>query len=118
MPAKLSTQVLDSVHGCPAQGMKIELWAIEPDDRRLVITARTNAEGRTETPLLTAEEMEPGAYEIIFHVGDYFTARGTVLPKIRFLDQIPVRLGIADAGASYHVPLVCSPWGYSVHRGG
>ena len=117
MPAKLSTQVIDLAHGCPAIGMKIELWAIELDDRRLVISARTNGDGRTETPLLTPDEMEPGVYEIIFHVGEYFTARGTVLPKIRFLDLVPVRLGIADAGASYHVPLFCSPWSYSVGRG-
>jgi 5-hydroxyisourate hydrolase len=117
MPAKISTQVLDAAHGCPANGMKIELWAITRDDRVLVTTARTNAEGRTEQPLLSADEMKPGLYEIVFHAGDYFTAKGTVLPKIRFLDQIPVRLGIADAGACYHVPLVCSPWSYSLFRG-
>ena len=117
MPAKLSTHVLDTAHGCPAQGMKIELWSLTRDDRQLVTTARTNAEGRTEQPLLSADEMRPGAYEIIFYVGDYFAARGTVLPKTRFLDQVPVRLGIADAGASYHIPLLCTPWAYSTYRG-
>ena len=117
MVAKLSTHVLDTAHGSPAQGMKIELWRVTRDDRELVVTARTNADGRTEQPLLSADEMAPGVYEIIFHVGDYFTARGTVLPKIRFLDQVPVRVGIADAGSSYHVPLLCSPWAYSTYRG-
>jgi 5-hydroxyisourate hydrolase len=61
--------------------------------------------------------MQAGLYEIIFYVGDYFAARGTILPKIRFLDQVPVQFGIADAGASYHVPLLCSPWAYSTYRG-
>jgi 5-hydroxyisourate hydrolase len=61
--------------------------------------------------------MQIGQYEIIFYVGDYFATHGTVLPKTRFLDQVPVRIGIADAGASYHVPLLCSPWAYSTYRG-
>ena len=117
MPAKLSTHVLDTAHGCPAQGMKIELWSLDGEERTLVVTARTNADGRTETPLLAAEEMKPGQYEIIFHVGDYFATKTTALPKIRFLDKVPVRFGIADAGASYHVPLLCSPWAYSTYRG-
>jgi 5-hydroxyisourate hydrolase len=117
MPAKLSTHVLDTAHGCPAPGMKIELWRLTRGDRELVTTARTNADGRTEQPLLSADEMQAGLYEIIFYVGDYFAARGTILPKIRFLDQVPVQFGIADAGASYHVPLLCSPWAYSTYRG-
>jgi len=117
MPAKLSTHVLDIAHGCPAQGMKIELWLLEGDDRTLITTAKTNADGRTDQPLLSADEMKTGQYEIIFFVGDYFAARGTTLPKTRFLDKVPVRFGIADAGASHHVPLLCSPWAYSTYRG-
>ena len=97
--------------------MKIELWSVDHEDRELVTTVRTNADGRTEQPLLSADEMKAGVYEIIFHVGDYFTARGTVLPKTKFLDLVPVRIGIADAGASYHVPLLCTPWAYSTYRG-
>lgn len=117
MPAKLSTHVLDTAHGCPAQGMKIELWLLEGEDRTLITSARTNADGRTDQPLLAADEMKTGQYEIIFFVGDYFVARSPTLPKIRFLDHVPVRFGIADAGASYHVPLLCSPWAYSTYRG-
>ncbi len=117
MLAKLSTHVLDIAHGCPAQGMKIELWLLDGDDRTLVTTAKTNADGRTDQPLLSADEMKPGQYEIVFFVGDYFVARGKQLPKTRFLDKVPVRFGIADAGASYHVPLLCSPWAYSTYRG-
>ena len=117
MPSKLSTHVLDTAHGCPASGMKIELWSLDGEERTLVTTARTNADGRTETPLLAADEMKAGHYEIVFFVGDYFAAKWPTLPKIRFLDQVPVRFGIADAGAGYHVPLLCSPWSYSTYRG-
>jgi 5-hydroxyisourate hydrolase len=117
MPAKLSTHVLDTAHGCPAQGMKIELWSLDGDDRTLVTTAKTNADGRTDQPLLSADEIRPGQYEIIFFVGDYFVAKGTPLPKTRFLDKVPVRFGIADVGTGYHVPLLCSPWAYSTYRG-
>jgi 5-hydroxyisourate hydrolase len=117
MPAKISTHVLDTAHGCPAAGMKIELWSLEGEDRTLLTSAKTNPDGRTETPLLAADEMQAGHYEIIFYVGDYFTAKWANLPKIRFLDKVPVRFGIADAGAGYHVPLLCSPWAYSTYRG-
>jgi len=117
MPAKLSTHVLDTAHGCPAQGMKIELWSLDGEDRMLIVTAKTNAEGRTDAPLLGMDEMKAGHYEIIFFVGDYFAAKSPTLPKIRFLDQVPVRFGIADAAHAYHVPLLCSPWSYSTYRG-
>ena len=117
MPAKLSTHVLDTAHGCPAGGMKIDLWSLDGEDRTLITTAKTNADGRTEMPLLASDEMKTGHYEIIFYVGDYFAAKATQMPKLRFLDQVPVRFGIADAGASYHVPLLCSPWSYSTYRG-
>jgi 5-hydroxyisourate hydrolase len=117
MPAKLSTHVLDTAHGCPASGMKIELWSLDGEERVLVTTAKTNSDGRPDQPLLSADEMAIGHYEIIFFVGDYFAAKSGALPKTRFLDRVPVRLGIADTGASYHVPLLCSPWAYSTYRG-
>jgi 5-hydroxyisourate hydrolase len=117
MSAKLSTHVLDTAHGCPASGMKIELWSLDGAEPSLVTTAKTNGEGRTEAPLLAADEMKAGHYEIIFFVGDYFAAKSPTLPKTRFLDKVPVRFGIADPGGSYHVPLLCSPWSYSTYRG-
>lgn len=117
MAAILSTHVLDIAHGCPAQGMKLELWRLDGGERRQVATAVTNADGRTGKPLLAGEEFRIGQYEIIFFVGDYFAARGTALPKPAFLDQVPVRFSLADAGANYHVPLLCSPWSYSTYRG-
>jgi len=117
MPAKLSTHVLDTAHGCPAQGMKIELWSLTGGKPRLLKSAQTNADGRTDAPLLNAEEMEVGEFEIVFHVGSYFTGKTASPAGLRFLDLVPVRFGIADAMASYHVPLLCSPWAYSTYRG-
>lgn len=112
MTAKLSTHVLDTSRGVPAREMQIQLWSINGAQRQLLKTVRTNADGRTDGPLLAAAEMRAGEYELVFFVGDYFAGTGT-----RFLDQVPVRFGIADATASYHVPLLCSPWSYSTYRG-
>ncbi len=113
MPAKLSTHVLDTAHGRPAGGMQIELWSLAGGQAKLLKSVRTNAEGRTDRPLLSGDELKAGPYELVFFVGDYFQSAGPV----RFLDQVPVRFGIADAGASHHVPLLCSPWAYSTYRG-
>jgi 5-hydroxyisourate hydrolase len=117
MSAKLSTHVLDTANGCPASGMKIELYSLDKEERTLLGTVKTNADGRTDAPLLSAGTMKTGEYEIIFFVGDYFAAKTPSLPKIRFLDRVPVRFAIGDAAANYHVPLLCSPWSYSTYRG-
>jgi 5-hydroxyisourate hydrolase len=106
MSAKLSTHVLDTANGRPAAGMKIELWSGET----LLKTTVTNADGRTDGPLLSGSELVTGEYELIFHVGDYFGTRA-------FLDRVPVRFIVSDAHAVYHVPLLCSPWAYSTYRG-
>ena len=113
MPAKLSIHVLDTARGRPARDMQIQLWSLNGPQRQLLKTVRTNADGRTDAPLLGAEEMRAGEYELVFFVGDYFGKQ----PEPPFLGQVPVRFGIADAKASYHVPLLCSPWSYSTYRG-
>ena len=110
---RLSTHVLDTAQGCPALGMAIELYACADDHRRLLKTARTNADGRTGEPLLEGAGMSAGVYELVFHAGDYF--RKSDDPP--FLDQVVVRFGIADAAANYHVPLLVSPYGYTTYRG-
>lgn len=113
MAAKLSTHVLDLTIGKPASGLKIELWR---HDRRpaLLKTVLTNADGRTEPPLLAAAEMAAGTYELVFFVKDYFGTRDV---DCAFLDRVPVRFGITDPSASYHVPLLVTPWAYSTYRG-
>ncbi len=117
MAGKLSTHVLDTMHGCPAAGMTIELWALAGEQSQLLKTVCTNLDGRPEQLLLTGEELQPGKYELVFHVGDYFTGRGVALPQPAFLDRVPVHFAIADAMAGYHVPLLVSPWAYSTYRG-
>ena len=117
MAAKLSTHVLDTANGCPAQGMQIELWSLAGDKPRLLKSVRTNADGRTDAPLLNADEIKAGEYELVFHVGDYFVGKAASPAGVRFLDVVPVRFGVADAATSYHVPLLCSPWSYSTYRG-
>ena len=117
MPAKLSTHVLDTAHGCPAHDMQIELWSLAGETPKLLKSVRTNNDGRTSLPLLSGEEMHAGQYELVFYVGDYFATRLSSAPEPPFLDRVPVRFGIADANASYHVPLLVSPWSYSTYRG-
>jgi hydroxyisourate hydrolase len=117
MPGRLSTHVLDTMHGCAAEGMKIELWSLAGAEPVLLTTAKTNADGRTAEPLLSGDRMKAGRYELIFFVGDYFAAKATGLPKIPFLDRVPVQVGLAHPEASYHIPLLCSPWSYQTYRG-
>ena len=114
-PSKLTTHVLDTARGCPARDVQIELWSISGQDRVLLKRARTNSDGRTDEPLAAGDALAPGEYELLFFIGDYFETFAPGSP--RFLDRVPVRFGIADASATYHVPLVCSPWAYSTYRG-
>ena len=118
MSGKLSTHVLDTVRGCPAQNMQIELWAIANDGQRKLLKAlSTNQDGRTDELLLNGREIKVGIYEICFYVSDYFANCGTSLPEPNFLTIVPVRFGIADVSDRYHVPLLVSPWSYSTYRG-
>ena len=114
---RLSTHVLDVSRGVAAAGVAIELHRLDGDTRRRVVDTTTNADGRTDAPLLTGDRLEPGVYEITFHAGAYFRRTGIALSDPPFLDQIVVRIGIADAAANYHVPLLISPYGYSTYRG-
>ena len=115
--ARLSTHVLDTARGQAAANMKVELYRFENGHRVHCLTARTNADGRTDSPLLSGDRIATGQYEITFAAGKYFRALGVVLTEPPFLDEIVVRFGIADATANYHVPLLVSPYGYSTYRG-
>ena len=95
----------------------IDVFRINEEVREYLKTVRTNADGRTDQPLLAAAEMQAGQYELVFFVGDYFAGQMPAGDGIRFLDRVPVRFGLADAQASYHVPLLVSPWAYSTYRG-
>ena len=116
MAGYLTTHVLDTARGCPAQGLKIELFRQTGDARELLATLVTNADGRTDRQILPAEEFATGTYELVFHAGAYLDACGTPPENPRFLDVIPIRFGMSEA-AHYHVPLLLSPFGYSTYRG-
>lgn len=115
MPGKLTTHVLDTAHGRPAAGMKLEL--IDLAGGTPPTSLLTNADGRVDVPLLSGAAMQPGCYELRFHVADYFRALGVILPEPPFLDVVPLRFGIAEPDGNYHVPLLVSPWAYSTYRG-
>ena len=114
---RLTTHVLDTARGKPAAGMIIELTRIDGLDHHLVKTVSTNSDGRVDGPLLSGAELEAGVYELKFHAGDYLRSTGEALPEPAFLDVIPIRFGIADTAAHYHVPLLISAYGYSTYRG-
>jgi 5-hydroxyisourate hydrolase len=115
----LTTHVLDTAHGCPAADLRIELWKLDADgaSRTLLKVVRTNDDGRTDAPLLEDDALQVGTYELIFAVGAYFASSDAALPSPSFLDLVPIRFGIADLSAHYHVPLLVSPWAYSTYRG-
>jgi hydroxyisourate hydrolase len=118
MSGKLSTHALDIHQGRPADNLLIMLFRLDGNGTRAAIkTAVTNADGRTDDPLLGPGEMKAGRYELVFAVGDYFARTGIPLPTPPFLDEVPVRFAIADASLSYHIPLLFSPWAYSTYRG-
>lgn len=99
--------------------MSVELYRLDPEQesREHLTTVRTNAEGRTDGPLLSGDALQEGIYELVFGVGSYFAAVGRANAPLPFLDQVPVRFGISDPDANYHVPLLASPWAYSTYRG-
>ena len=119
---RLSTHVLDTSCGRPAAGVHIVLERLTPDGaRQTLVTATTNADGRTDGPLLGGAAFQAGSYEMTFHIGDYFRARQMALAEVAlaepaFLDRVPVRFQLESDG-NYHVPLLVTPWSYSTYRG-
>lgn len=113
---RLTTHVLDTASGVPAQGMRVELRRADAAAAR-TLSFETNADGRPAGALLEGGDLGIGRYELHFHVGDYFRARGATLPDPAFLDVVVIAFGIADPTQHYHVPLLVSPWSYSTYRG-
>jgi 5-hydroxyisourate hydrolase len=114
---RLTTHVLDTAGGTPAAGMRIDFAAAGGNGAQATRTVYTNAEGRTDEPLLAGDAMRRGVFELTFHVADYYRRQGRALADPPFLDRVPIRFAIADPAAHYHVPLLCSPWAYSTYRG-
>ncbi|MCU0885674.1 MAG: hydroxyisourate hydrolase [Beijerinckiaceae bacterium] len=114
---RLSTHILDTVNGGPARAVRITLHRLDGETRTLISDVITNTDGRTDAPLLAGEAYATGSYELAFHVGDYFRARGTAQASQPFLDVVPIRFTMSEPDGHYHVPLLCSPWSYSTYRG-
>lgn len=115
MSGYLTTHVLDTANGRPAEGMRIELYRLDPE-RRLIAETATNHDGRTDKPILPETEFRTGEYELVFHVGAWLDGIGHQAAKPRFLDQVPLRFGMSEQD-HYHVPLLISPYGFSTYRG-
>ena len=112
----LTTHVLDTARGCPAPGLRIMLYRVSGNSHRKIAEMVTNADGRTEGPILPREAFKPGTYELVFRAGEYLRATGQAGAEPLFLDEVPIRFGMAEE-AHYHVPLLLSPYGYSTYRG-
>ncbi|MGC1505915.1 MAG: hydroxyisourate hydrolase [Sulfitobacter sp.] len=113
----LTTHVLDTARGLPADGLEITLYRVKEGSKVELVRMLTNADGRTDTPILPADAFDVGTYELTFAAGAYLDRIGTPPEAPRFLDLIPIRFGISDVNAHYHVPLLLSPFGYSTYRG-
>jgi len=116
MSGYLTTHVLDTARGCPADGMTIDLYRITGAERVHLKTVTTNSDGRTDAQILPAAEFATGTYELVFHAGDYLDRIGVAPGEPRFLDIIPLRFGMS-AEQHYHVPLLLSPFSFSTYRG-
>ena len=115
---RLSTHVLDTHSGRPAAGMEIELVELsEFGASRVVTRAITNADGRTDRPLIGGRPVPIGRYELIFSVGGYFAGRQVATSDPPFLDSIPLRFSVSEPEGHLHVPLLVTPWSYATYRG-
>ncbi len=113
----LTTHVLDTAKGIPAQGVRIVLYRVDGDTRLAVTSVATNADGRVDGPLLAGEEFDAGTYEVTFGMGAYFRSHDVPTAEPPFLDEVVIRFTVADPDAHYHVPLLASPWSYTTYRG-
>ena len=114
MTAGLTTHVLDTSREGPAEGVDVTLYRLEDGERERITSATTNHDGRVDEPLLDADEIEAGTFELVFEVGDYY---GDGPDESTFLDAVPVRFLIDDPTEHYHVPLLLSPGSYTTYRG-
>ena len=113
---RLSTHVLDTSIGRPAAGVRVRLMRVEAGGESEVVTVFTNADGRTDQPLLSGDSYSPGTYVLYFDVREYFARRDPSVPS-PFLDIVPIRFTMVELDGHYHVPLVVTPWSYSTYRG-
>ena len=116
--AGITTHVLDNLTGRPGAGMKIDFSVLENGSWKLVKSLVTNADGRTDQPVLPANEAKAGDYELVFHIGEYYTSQAKLAPEAIFVDTtMPIRFTVFDVQQHYHVPMLCTPWSCATYRG-
>jgi len=111
---KLTTHILDTSMGTPAQGVEIKLYKRNDSSLKLIYSAKTNEDGRCNEPLLSGDLFEEGCYEIEFNIGHYYATKDIDCP---FLKDVVIRFYISNSDENYHVPLLISPFSYSTYRG-
>ncbi len=116
--AGISTHVLDNLTGWPGVGMRIDFSVFEDGRWKLLKTLTTNADGRTDQPVLAPADARVGQYELAFHIGDFYTAKHKLAAETLFVDRVmPVRFALFDTKQHYHVPMLCTPWSCATYRG-
>jgi len=114
---RLTTHVLDTMHGLPGAEIKVELFKVDGESVEKLATVLTNSDGRTDAPILAGNDFRSGKYQLVFHVADYYQSKGVTLDDVPFLDDVVIRFGLNDQDAHYHVPLLVSPYSFSTYRG-
>ncbi|MGF1753031.1 hydroxyisourate hydrolase [Vibrio makurazakiensis] len=114
---RLTTHVLDTMHGLPGAEIKVELFKVDGESVEKLATVLTNSDGRTDAPILAGNDFRPGKYQLVFHVAEYYQSKGVTLDDVPFLDDVVIRFGLNDQDAHYHVPLLVSPYSFSTYRG-
>ena len=114
---KLTTHVLDTMHGVPGANIQVDLFRVEGDVLTKLKSVSTNFDGRTDAPVLEGAEFGVGKYQLVFHVAQYYENQDVDLGEIPFLDDVVIRFGLGEEGAHYHVPLLVSPYTFSTYRG-
>lgn len=115
--AGITTHVLDADRGRPAAGVRIDFSVLEDGAWKLVKSVVTNADGRTDKPILPADEAKAGQYQLAFHIVDYLTGKAGVAQADIFVDDPVVRFAVFDARQHYHVPMLCTPGNCATYRG-
>jgi 2-oxo-4-hydroxy-4-carboxy-5-ureidoimidazoline decarboxylase len=115
---RLSTHVLDTHGGKPAAGIAVELIELSDlGESRIIARTTTNADGRTDAPLIGGRPVPIGRYELRFSTASYFAANNVPLSDPPFLDIIPLRFSVFEPEGHLHVPLLVTPWSFATYRG-
>jgi len=114
---RLTLHALDTYHGSPAAGLRVDFYRIDGDTPTLLKTVTLPGNGRTDPPLLIGDAYRVGTYEAVLHADDYFNAHHASLPQPPFLSKIPLRFRVTDASQRIHLPVLFGPWSYNYYRG-